>query len=127
LCFFLTCFFFFQVQVREKAQNFRRLEAQRNELNAKGFRIALHLLVIFHIIIFFLFHSICAVRRLREELAELQEPGSYVGEVVKAMGKNKVLVKVCHTGNSCELFEQQQLTQYRSIPKANTSWISTRP
>jgi hypothetical protein len=24
----------------------------------------------------------------------LQEPGSYVGEVVKVMGKNKVLVKV---------------------------------
>ena len=25
-----------EVQVREKAQNFRRLEAQRNEINAKG-------------------------------------------------------------------------------------------
>ena len=36
----------------------------------------------------------CAVRRLREELTLLQEPGSYVGEVVKVMGKNKVLVKV---------------------------------
>lgn len=24
----------------------------------------------------------------------MQEPGSYVGEVVKVMGKNKVLVKV---------------------------------
>ena len=34
------------------------------------------------------------VRLLREELQLLQEPGSYVGEVVKAMGKNKVLVKV---------------------------------
>ena len=31
---------------------------------------------------------------LREELQLLQEPGSYVGEVVKIMGKNKVLVKV---------------------------------
>ena len=31
---------------------------------------------------------------LREELQLLQEPGSYVGEVVKAMGKTKVLVKV---------------------------------
>jgi 26S proteasome regulatory subunit T6 len=31
---------------------------------------------------------------LREELQLLQEPGSYVGEVVKVMGKNKVLVKV---------------------------------
>jgi 26S proteasome regulatory subunit T6 len=31
---------------------------------------------------------------LREELHHLQEPGSYVGEVVKAMGQKKVLVKV---------------------------------
>jgi len=31
---------------------------------------------------------------LREELQLLHEPGSYVGEVVKLMGKNKVLVKV---------------------------------
>jgi ATP-dependent 26S proteasome regulatory subunit len=31
---------------------------------------------------------------LREELQLLQEPGSYVGEVVKVMGKKKVLVKV---------------------------------
>ena len=34
------------------------------------------------------------VRSLREELHQLQEPGSYVGEVVKVMGKKKVLVKV---------------------------------
>jgi hypothetical protein len=34
------------------------------------------------------------VRLLREELQLLQEPGSYVGEVVKVMGKTKVLVKV---------------------------------
>lgn len=34
------------------------------------------------------------MRMLREELQLLQEPGSYVGEVVKVMGKNKVLVKV---------------------------------
>jgi 26S proteasome regulatory subunit T6 len=31
---------------------------------------------------------------LKEELHMLQEPGSYVGEVVKVMGKSKVLVKV---------------------------------
>ena len=31
---------------------------------------------------------------LREELYHLQEPGSYVGEVVKAMGQKKVLVKI---------------------------------
>ena len=34
------------------------------------------------------------MRLLREELQLLHEPGSYVGEVVKIMGKNKVLVKV---------------------------------
>jgi len=55
--------------VTKKQQDLRRLEAQRNEINAK-------------------------VRMLREELQLLQEQGSYVGEVVKAMDKKKVLVKV---------------------------------
>jgi len=58
-----------ELTINEKTQNLRRLEAQRNALNAK-------------------------VRMLREELQLLQEPGSYVGEVVKLMGKKKVLVKV---------------------------------
>lgn len=35
-----------------------------------------------------------AVRLLREELQLLHEPASYVGEIVKVMGKKKVLVKV---------------------------------
>ena len=47
----------------------RRLEAQRNDYNTR-------------------------VRLLREELGLLQQPGSYVGEVVKVMGTKKVLVKV---------------------------------
>ena len=47
----------------------RRLEAQRNEYNSR-------------------------VRLLREELGLLQQPGSYVGEVVKVMSTKKVLVKV---------------------------------
>lgn len=76
-----TLFFFFLIQffaqkieetefkINEKTQNLRRLEAQRNALNAK-------------------------VRLLKEELQLLQEPGSYVGEVIKVMGKEKVLVKV---------------------------------
>ena len=59
--------------IREKAQNIRRLEAQRNELNSR-------------------------VRLLKEELTLLLEPGSYLGEVVKLMGKNKVLVKVGNEG-----------------------------
>ena len=31
---------------------------------------------------------------MREELTQLHEPGSYVGEIVKPIGKSKVLVKV---------------------------------
>ncbi|KAG6888031.1 26S protease regulatory subunit 8 [Termitomyces sp. Mi166 len=58
-----------ELTINQKTQNLRRLEAQRNALNAR-------------------------VRLLREELQLLHEPGSYVGEVVKVMGKNKVLVKV---------------------------------
>jgi len=58
-----------QVVVNVQAQNVRRLQAQRNELNAK-------------------------VRMLREELQLLHEQGSYVGEVVKPIDKKKVLVKV---------------------------------
>merc|ERR1719462_1181524 len=58
-----------QLVVTERTQNLRRLEAQRNELNAK-------------------------VRMLREELQLLQEQGSYVGEVIKPMDKKKVLVKI---------------------------------
>ncbi|KAF1898646.1 hypothetical protein Lal_00023655 [Lupinus albus] len=59
----------FQLLLQHKTHNLNRLQAQRNDLNSK-------------------------VRMLREELHLLQEPGSYVGEVVKVMGKNKVLVKV---------------------------------
>mmetsp|Transcript_21919 Transcript_21919/g.37473 ORF Transcript_21919/g.37473 Transcript_21919/m.37473 type:complete len:400 (-) Transcript_21919:492-1691(-) len=58
-----------ELKVKDKSHNLLRLEAQRNELNSQ-------------------------VRLLREELQHLQEAGSYVGEVVKVMGKNKVLVKV---------------------------------
>jgi len=58
-----------QTTLNEKAQNNRRLEAQRNDLNGK-------------------------VRMLREELQLLQEQGSYVGEVIKPMDKKKVLVKI---------------------------------
>jgi len=55
--------------VNEKNQDLRRLQAQRNELNMK-------------------------VRLLKEEINMLHEQGSYVGEVVRAMDKKKVLVKV---------------------------------
>lgn len=62
-----------EMQIRERSRNKRRLEAQRNELNGK-------------------------VWLLREELHMLLEPGSNVGEVIKAMGKTKVLVKAGQEG-----------------------------
>ncbi|KAJ2084113.1 26S proteasome regulatory subunit 8 [Coemansia sp. RSA 988] len=55
-------------QIVDKTQNLRRLEAQRNALNAK-------------------------VRLLKDELNLLQEPALSVAEVVKVIGKKKVLVK----------------------------------
>jgi 26S proteasome regulatory subunit T6 len=60
-------------QVKEKTVNLERLKSQRNELNTR-------------------------VRLLREELVYLHEPGSHVGEIVKPMGKNKMLVKVGQEG-----------------------------
>ena len=60
-------------EIREQQSNQRRLEARRNALNAQ-------------------------VRELKEELMTLREPGSHVGEVVKVMGKSKVLVKVNNEG-----------------------------
>ncbi|KAJ3231250.1 26S protease regulatory subunit 8 [Chytriomyces hyalinus] len=62
-----------ETTIAVQTQNLRRLEAQRNQLNSK-------------------------VRLLRDELKLLQEPGSYVGEVVKLMGKTKVLVKTQQEG-----------------------------
>jgi len=55
--------------IQAKKRDLFRLQAQRNELNSR-------------------------VRLLRDELQVLQEPGSHVGEVVRPMGKTKVLVKV---------------------------------
>jgi hypothetical protein len=130
----------YEIAVRNKTQNLRRLEAQRNELNTKGARrqplCARHAASVRAAS-----HAASrrparraarraslgtaprwqpvstghrsfrrltrarrasplprrsprrAVRMLREELQLLQEPGSYVGEVVKVMSKTKVLVK----------------------------------
>lgn len=75
-----------ELLINQKTQNLRRLEAQRNALNARGLFLSLVLGKRSNIV--------KLVRLLREELQLLHEPGSYVGEVVKAMGKNKVLVKV---------------------------------
>ena|ERR1700760_1176101 len=58
-----------KLDIIEGNAKLRRLEAQRNDYNSR-------------------------VRLLREELGLLQQPGSYVGEVVKVMSTKKVLVKV---------------------------------
>jgi 26S proteasome regulatory subunit T6 len=62
-----------EIQLERKAKNLRRLEAQRNELNAK-------------------------VRRLRDEIQHLMEPGSVIADVVKVLGKETVLVKMSSDG-----------------------------
>lgn len=80
-----------QLTVAEKSQNLRRLQAQRNELNAKGILDQIFLNICILLIDYF--YNVI-VRMLREELMLLQEQGSYVGEVVKPMDKKKVLVKV---------------------------------
>jgi len=90
-----------QVVVSEKMKNLRRLEAQRNELNAK-------------------------VRLLREELQLLQEQGSYVGEVVKPMDKKKVLVKVHPEGKYVvdldKGIEMSQVTANSRVALRNDSY-----
>lgn len=72
----------------------RRLEAQRNDYNSR-------------------------VRLLREELGLLQQPGSYVGEVVKVMGTKKVLVKVHpegkYGGYITELLAEHYMLTRRAI------------
>lgn len=86
------------IQIRDKTNNLQRMEAQRNDLNTKGEQLVYSLLSFsayqFKALSNNIILTVHAVRMLREELQLLQEPGSYVGEVVKLMGKNKVLVKV---------------------------------
>ncbi|KAJ2552455.1 26S proteasome regulatory subunit 8 [Coemansia sp. RSA 1933] len=62
-------------KIVDKTQNLRRLEAQRNTLNTR-------------------------VRLLKDELNLLQEPALSVAEVVKVIGKNKVLVKLHPEGRN---------------------------
>lgn len=58
-----------QLTIEQKQHNLHRLEAERNSLNT-------------------------AVRALKDEIRVLQEPSSYVGEVVKVMSSNQVMVKI---------------------------------
>lgn len=88
--------------IHSRTQNLRRLEAQRNALNAR-------------------------VRLLREELQLLQEPGSYVGEVVKVMGKKKVLVKVQPEGKYGKYFKAKRFVNYRTVPADVALFRSPQP
>ena len=73
----------------------RRLEAQRNDYNSR-------------------------VRLLREELGLLQQPGSYVGEVVKVMGTKKVLVKV-HPEGKYGRYPERKSKQKTNLLQSSTS------
>jgi 26S proteasome regulatory subunit T6 len=88
--------------IREKERTVRRLEAQRNELNSR-------------------------VRLLREELQLLLEPGSYIGEVIKAMGKTKVLVKVGSDGkfvvNMEKHIDVSDCTPNRRVALRNDTYV----
>lgn len=104
-----------ELVVRERTRNLQRLKAQRNEWNAKGaflvvcWGVGLGWGFVSCSPYFSIYHTYLrshhpiqtnrssspqrrTVRLLREELYHLQEPGSYVGEVIKAMGKTKVRV-----------------------------------
>ena len=113
-----------EVLTQDRMQNLRRLEAQRNDLNSKGQREPRFFAASSSPVAdrgrciavcafgFWCLLSMClvgathirartrartrtrAVRLLREEIALLQEPSSHIGEVVKVMGKKKVLVKI---------------------------------
>lgn len=64
-----------EMQIVEKKNNLRRLEAQRNEMNN-------------------------LVKNIKEELYMLLQPASQVGEVCKMMSKKKCLVKIGGEGKS---------------------------
>ncbi|KAL3906272.1 MAG: hypothetical protein SGILL_009338 [Bacillariaceae sp.] len=82
--------------VSERVADLQRLKARRNELNAK-------------------------VRMLREELHHLQEPGSYVGEVVKQMGLNKVLVKIHPEGKYVVDLDKSQVDIKDLVPNTRVA------
>ena len=86
--------------MHEYESNARRLQAQRNKLNNK-------------------------VRLLKEELQQLHEQASYVGEVVKLMDKKKALVKVRLLSLIGDL--SQISSQHRCSPRASMWSTSTDP
>jgi 26S proteasome regulatory subunit T6 len=84
-----------KLEIIQRQAVLRRLEAQRNDYNSR-------------------------VRLLREELGLLQQPGSYVGEVVKVMSTKKVLVKVHPEGK----YGMSKQARHHAIRSANSSRAS---
>jgi len=72
--------------LRDEQKNFARLEAQTDALNKQGLHCYLHLDQT---------HPPNTVREMKEEIGFLLEYSSYVGEVIKVMGKGRALVKAC--------------------------------
>lgn len=82
-----------KILIDSKKLDIRRLHAQRNELNSKGklifFKTYFNYVNILNLIMLMIL-----VKELKDELQYLLESNSYVGEVIKVMGRNKVLVKL---------------------------------
>jgi len=84
-----------KLEIIQRQAVLRRLEAQRNDYNSR-------------------------VRLLREELGLLQQPGSYVGEVVKVMSTKKVLVKVHPEGKYGRFRSRSKLLMNSSLTTAHS-------
>jgi 26S proteasome regulatory subunit T6 len=82
--------------VAEKTKNLERLKARRNELNV-------------------------SVRSAREELFQLHEPMSYIGEVVKAMGNGKILCKVGQEGKYVVDVEASEVDIAKCVPNTRVA------
>jgi len=91
-----------EIKIRDKTETVRRLEAGRNELNTQ-------------------------VRQLREELQQLQEPGSHIAEMIKMMGKNKAFVKTQSDGKYIvtvhDSIDTTKLVQGTRVALRNDSYV----
>jgi 26S proteasome regulatory subunit T6 len=91
----------YEILLQDQTENIHRLTARRNDANAR-------------------------VRRLREELYRLSEPGSYVGEVIKVMSKENVLVKMQSEGKYVVKWSEditaEQLTPGTRVALKNESY-----
>jgi len=91
--------------VAEKMKSLRRVRAKRDELNQK-------------------------VRKLKDELEEIMDPGCYVGEVIKMMDREKVLVKIRLEGKYiCNLDEElrgQTLKPSTRIAVRSDNYLANR-